>query len=342
MGSRILINEGANQLVIDKRAKWSLRRLIEYNDNADADKVEAMIDIFGDEVQSSPGSIWTAVKAKEAQALKLGPQRVQLELDGNNHWDFKPSECINSPVITSFELDPEPGAGYSRWKYRMGIYVKTIGKNELGTQQQNVENIDSKIEVEDIDGLVVSKTWDVRVKGKTTTDAYNAARRFKPTGTGIVGGIVRAFQQNAVHAVWNWSRSRVLALEESVDIVGAGDVWEADEIIGRTAAEALDPLLNKLPRPAQGVIITGAVEGTDRNALRRPQAHLTESGRIKRQRGLEHIADRPAIKSTATGMYRFPYQEIYIVTGGVPALNHSDHVEIPKVTEPGDGPMRIA
>ena len=110
MGARILINEGANQLVIDKRALFRFRRVLRAQESGDIDKMECFLDIYGDEIQSTPGALWTAIWNKDNQAgatANLGPQRVQIELDGSNYRDFKPSECINSPIITGFELEPD-------------------------------------------------------------------------------------------------------------------------------------------------------------------------------------------------------------------------------------------
>lgn len=345
MAVRILIGESTTQLVLDTNVSFEISTDVSYNDNADPQRVDHFIEIEGEVVAATQEAVWDDLIEKFNQVSDpalMGPQRIQIELDGENKWDYPLGECVNSPVLTSFRAVREPGAGVSHWKFRITAKVVKKGDFEGGTTQE-VYEVHTSLAVRSIGTTVIRKTWKVDVKAKTAAAAKSAALSYKPSSSDSIEGEVEVYPQDSrATGVWVWELRNDFWIEETVEMTGGDVVHEAEEVIGASSADLQPPLFHPRPLPALRVVVRGVVRGRDPGKLTAPKPHLKEGADTVRQKGLERRQGAAVLESVERGMWKLEFEEIYdVAKRGVVTLDHSDHKVLKPVTPPGDGRIGV-
>jgi hypothetical protein len=341
MAVRILIGEDDNELVLDTNVAYELSSEITYSDNADAQRVEHVLEIEGEVVEADQGDLYDSMVALHDQVSAsdyLGPQRIQIEQDGENKWDFDPANCINSPVLTSFRAIREPGAGVSHWKYRITAKVLKRGAFEGGNQNTEVFEVHTSIAVRSIGTTVVRKTWKAEAKAKTVGAAKAAVLGYKPGNSDSIEGEVEVYPQDSrATGVWVWELKNDFWIEETVDITGGDEIYDAEERIGVSSKDQPTPLFHPRPLPAMRIHVRGVVRGRDPSKLKAPAAHVKEGADVVRQKGLERRGSA-VLEDVQRGMWKLDFEEIYDCSKrSPPKLDHSDHKELKPISPPGDG-----
>ena len=343
MGASIIIgNSAADQLVIDENAEWEIARDVVRNDAGGVDHHSIRLSIRGTARAANPSSVWARIIEIDdfvSASETMGPQRIQILLDGTAERDFKPEECFASPVITSFTAFPDPGAGSSHWRYEITATVRKRG-NVGGEAPETVFDFQTSVAVTTEGDKVIRKTWRARAKGASAAAAESAVKGFKPSGAGksLLGTVERFNETNEATGFWAWELKRQAGLEEVIEWTGFGtnEDYEVDEQIGKNVGDRPDPMLILLPKGAKYGRVSGTVRGPD-TPLGIPNGHYTDSGTCRRVRAKER--DFPTVVDQEFGGFRRDFEELYICTGDVPTPDHGDHAAGVNQTSPPDGKL---
>lgn len=334
-----------DDFTITENGKFTAETIVHLNQLGFPDTMETTIDIEGDVVQggsidgtsidTTPAGVYNAVELIRAQINTQSPARFYVDVDGTTAFDFEPSECINSPIITSFRTIDDKGAGDSHFKYGMTVYVRQKARTD-GVLELQTSIITQSILTEQ-GPRPIRKQWNVSCKGVDVNVAHRFVLSLKPSAPTMIETIGRFFQEGRVTGEWIWDYNQNQKIEEKIIVTGLGPSYSVSTQVGEAGQDGVMPLIHLAPRQAIRVLLTGTISSTDPNVVVQPPLHWHESDEFFHDLGNENVGER-VIYDDLRGIYRLDYEERWIGRSYVPP-DHRDHLTVPVLPEPSDGPI---
>lgn len=342
-----------DQLIITENGKFSIETRVHTNEMGFPDTNETFIEIEGDVTQDgtlnqtaiglTPDAVYAAIETINQQTANgQSPRRFYVTVDGVTRFDFPPSECINSPIVTNFSTIDGLGAGDTHWKYRLTIYIKQLARTD-GVLSFTSSITTTSIQTEENGVRPIRKHWVASCQGVDVQTAYNFIVSLAPSAPTLTTTYARYFQEARATGDWLWDYEQNRKIEEDITVTGLGPSYVASTQVSADGTDAM-PLIHRSPRAAIVVVLNGVVSSTNPSLAVQPELHWSEGGGVfSDQGGLFHdlgneqVGER-VIFDDLKGIYRLKYQERWIGTFyTIP--NHHDHTTIPVISEPADGPI---
>ena len=332
MGWRVLIGEGADQAVIDAHAsfEWNVSKNV--NAQGSVESVFHIVNIGGSAVITTGST--PALVADRFFALsnevdsKFNAVRVQLELDGVNKADLKPSDGFDGPHVSAFRSIPDDGNADSHWRFEMTIIFNSrAGAGE--SQEDDLFELNTSLNVVKDHDRIIRKIWKASGKSSDASTARTSVLSFKPNSKDLREEVEIFPQEARATAIWVWEGLQEIF--EEVNFSGGGSDYVADTQIG----VGKDALLHRKQRDPVIVVIRGVVRGFTKS-LRPPGKHFSESATMRQATGRENRAGTTVqIESAERGIFRLPFEEVWLSVGPTPEPNHvgphSDIKFLPRV-----------
>lgn len=315
-------------------------------DNSLIEKQEIFIEasgvITGDTPQDVLDRASELAAAVENQAT---PQRVEIFLDGASWREYDPSTCINSPIVTRFQLlSDEDGSGESYWKWTMSIYVQLSGRGDGTT------GLRTSLEIVKENGQVTRKAWKAEATADSADSAEAVIRRFQPAETIIKEDVEKFFQESRATGLWLWEArvsGGVISIDERTEVTGQGAGYEFDRQVND--AGTAEPVLHRKPLGGITITIKGTIRalrpGNEAVTIELPSPHYKESPTCVRD--FEAEATWPDAlpdgdEGIKHGIYRRDYMEVWKCTHDPGGANHEGHQVLTLITPPADGTISAA
>lgn len=332
---------------ITENGKFSIDTQVGLNDQGKPNTLETIIEIEGDVTQggnidggaigTDPAAVYTAIEAIQDQCNAGNPARFYVEVDGNVKFDYEPSACINSPIITGFRTIENTGAGANHWKYGVSVYIRQLHE----TNTDGVLNFQSTIDTTSIltenGPRPIRKHWAASCGAKTAAAAYDFIIGLAPSAPTLIQTIARFFQEGRASGDWVWDYNQHQKIEETITVRGLGPNYVPSTQVGASGEDGIMPLIHRAPRQPIVVVLNGSIMSTDPKLVSQPELHWSEDDDFFHDLGNEDVGER-TIYDAMRGLYHLNYQERWIGRKYTPP-NHHGHDQIPTLDEPGDGPI---
>ncbi len=339
---------GNDQLIITENGKFNIESRVHLNDMGFPDTNETFIEIEGDITQGgslnnvdiglTPDAVYAAIETIRNQTAMghQDPKHFYVTVDGTTRFDFPPSSCINSPVITNFSTIDSRGAGDTHWKYSLTIYIKQLARTD-GVLSFTSSIATTSITTEESSPRAIRKHWSASCQGIDVQTAYNFIISLAPSAPTLTQTYARFFQEARATGDWIWDYKQNQHIEEDITVTGLGPSYVTSSQVGPDGADVM-PLIHKAPRAPILVMLTGTISSTNPSVVTQPELHWhEEGGEFVHDLGNEQVGER-VMFDDVMGTYRLKYQEKWIGRRYTPP-DHHDHATIPVLPEPSDGPI---
>ena len=339
MGWRVLIGEGSDQLIIDAhmRFEWSAQKSL--NQQGSVESIVHVIQLEGSVVETTPALVADRffLLSNEVDS-KFNTVRIQLELDGVNKADLQPSNGFDGPHVTGFRSVPNDGNADSHWMYEMTIIFNSRTGSGGDTQEPDLFDLNTSLNVTKNHDRTFRKTWKASARSSNAGTAETQVRSFKPNSQDLTEEIEVFAQEARATAIWVWEGLQ--SVFEQVEFTGGLTDYVSDTQVG----VGVDALLHLKQREPVVVVIRGFVRGFDRATLTPPTLHFTESDTLREASGRSRRAGtNPEIENAERGIFRLPFEEVWISVGPTPPPTHAAQHEqiafVPRV--PADGKIGV-
>lgn len=331
---------------ITENGRFNIETRVHLNGLGFPDSLETFIEIEGDVTQggslsgstidSTPSGVYDAIQSIQDQAESGNPAHFYVAVDGNTKFDYEPSTCINSPVVTSFRTIQDTGAGVNHWKYAMSVYIQQIAQTNTNGVLEFTSAIATTSIVTTNGPRAVRKHWTAMCRGIDVTTAYAFIVSLAPSAPTLTQTYARFFQEGRVTGDWVWDYNQNQKIEEEITVTGLGPSYVASTQVGADGGDVM-PIIHRTPREAIVVLLEGTISSTDPSLVTLPELHWSEGDEFFHDLGNERVGER-VIFDDLRGLYRLRYQERWIGTRYVPP-NHHGHEQVPVLQEPSDGPI---
>lgn len=332
MGYEIKLGEFS----ITEHASFNLAYEIEQAENGKIRERRYSFEIEGDVVDTTAGAVVDKLILHANEITEnLIPRRFQIILDGVTKFDFKPEECVNSPLVTSFETIPDDGNAGKHWKYRMRVMVR-----KLGSESESAYRVRTSITTIKKQNRVVRKIWTAEAWARSVTDALSTVLAFKPSESKLTETVKKDFQDAHAFAEWIWDARRagdIISIAERVMITDSGSGWVEDEQVGDDPKKPPEPVFQRKLKKAAKLTIHVTIQAYSAEIKRLPN-HYEETETIVHQDELE-LNSFPALTDDIEGIWTLEYTEVWWSSEGFGAPKHKDHAEITWLAAPSDGKM---
>lgn len=349
MATILYIGESGDpsQFSITENGRFDIRSAVTLNEQGKPDTLETFIEIEGDLTQggviagqnitATTAGVYDATELVQHQLTTLSllaPRHFYVVVDGATKFDFPPSSCINSPIITSFRTITDTGAGDAHWKYAMTVYIRQLGS----VSNQNMLEFQSSIAttsiVTDAGERPIRKHWSASAKAANANTALTFIKTLAPSAPSLVQTYTRIFQEGRAAGDWVWDYNQNQKIEEDITVTGLGPTFTFSTQVGAQGEDVM-PLIHRKPRAPIVVLLEGTISSTNPALVTLPQLHWSENDDFHHDLGEERVGER-VIYDDMRGLYKLKYQERWIGRRYVPP-NHHDHDVIPALPEPSDG-----
>ncbi len=243
------------------------------------------------------------------------PTRIRISKDSTVKFDWRPEEGFVGPHVVSFGSNPDPGNGHSHWKYELVIVFRARpaeDDNDLYSFTTSFTTLKDK-------GRIVRQVWRASGKAKTRAAALAGVLAFKPSSDDVSEQITESETESSAEAVWVWEALQAIVCR--VRRSGAREYAESGQV-----GVSANPILHRLTNRARVVTISGVVRGYN-PGLSAPPAHLSESDTVQRVDAREGNDDQ-AIESAEKGIYELRFNEVWLVSGPIPAIKHAGNHQL--------------
>ena len=332
---------------ITENGRFNIETHVGLDDQGKPNTMETLIEIEGDVTQggninggsigTDPADVYDAIASIQAECNAGNPTPFWVDVDGETKFEYQPSACINSPLITDFRTIQDPGAGANHWKYGVTVYVRQLHDGN----RDGVINFQSEIDTTSIltenGPRPIRKHWAASCSAGNIGIAYNFIIGLAPHAPSLIQTIARFFQEGRCTGDWVWDYNQHQKIEESIVIRGLGPNFTPSTQVGANGEDGVMPLLHRAPRQPIVVVLNGTIQSTDPKLVTQPELHWSEDDEFLHDLGNEEVGER-VIFDDMRGLYKLNYQERWIGRKYTPA-NHHGHDQIPALPEPSDGPI---
>ncbi len=318
----IEIGDAGSSVTIDASAAFDIRKERGFTDNDRLEYVDYTCTVRGD---ITSGDVVDGFLELAALVDLNSSVPVTVSKDGEAKFEWLPEAGFVGPHVVAFASNPDKGNGHSHWKYELTIVFRAKpdgNENDLYSFTTSFTTVKDK-------ERIIRQVWRASGKARTRAAAVAGVLAFKPSSQEVSEQLTESSTESSAEAVWVWEALQRITCR--VHRTGAKDFSESGQV-----GVGVGPVLHRLSDRARIITISGVVRGYE-PGLVAPPAHLTESDTVTRVDSREGNDDQ-AVETPEKGIYELRFQEVWLVTGAVPAIKHAgQHHLIELTTAPAPG-----
>lgn len=332
MAWRVLIGDGAGQVVINASTSFSESRVRQVNDSGATEYIDRTFTFVGDVEAATPALV--ADRIRVLAALTRGAAvrvRFQLNLVDVADYDLLPANHSIGPLIRVFDTLPDEGSGESHWPHKFEVFAREPGVVSGGGQTAPpTTEIRRSIVTEKYKKTIVRKLWRISVKAKSITDALTFVLARKPSASPLREIIERAKDEARVTAEWTWEAAKGSVIEFSEN----PPEWiePAPRVVVQRRVRK--PVLFHAARREAGVLrFSGTIRALAKDDGSAPNlAAIVPTDHVAAGANVVKVATEggrtpgaPVLIDAVQGVYELQWEQRYMYSGGTPAISHGTH-----------------
>lgn len=332
MAWRILIGDGASQVIINASSSFNESRTRQLNDSGATEYIDRVFTVVGDVEAATPALVTARIRTLAALVRGAAVRvRFQQDLADVADYDLLPANHSVGPVVRVFDTLPDEGSGESHWPHRLEIFAREPGVVSGGGQTAPpTTEIRRSIIVEKYKRTIVRKLWRISVKAKTVSDALAFVLARKPSASPIREIVERAKDEARVTAEWTWEAAKGSVIE----FIENPPEWvePAPRVVVQKRVRK-PVLFHSARREAGALRFSGTIRALAKDDGSAPDlAGIIPTDHVAVGAGVVKVATEggrtpgsAVLVDAVQGVYELQWEQRYLYSGSTPPISHGTH-----------------